>query len=147
MWDIKSNLNLEPGRCGCSLSLDALLTPDGDLAIVTGDEELRQRFIIYRATPKGERLDPNLGCTEFDYLHEKNTARVLRGMEVDIQNDMEYMFPEIKYASVLCDKWPDDEYRIKIMTVLSQGNLEFLFNPRELMTISSQLDAILHQTF
>lgn len=147
MWDLMTNLDLSPGRSGCSLSLDVLLTPDGDLAIVSGEDELKQRFILYRATPKGERLDPTLGCTEYDYLHEKNTNNEMRKMAQDIYTDCSRYFPELKARSILCEKSPDDEYSVRVLSILAENNIEFLFNPKSLMTISSTLDNILHQVF
>lgn len=147
MWDILTNMDLSYGRANCHSALDILLTPDGDLAICTGDLELRQRFVMYRATPKGERLNPLLGCAEYDYLHEKNVSTEMRKMSQDIYADLQAYFPEMKGKSVTCELSEEDAYKVNIYTLLAVDNINFLFNAKSLMNISSTLDNILHAVF
>ena len=70
-YDLKTNMDISTGYCKCHTALDITLTPDGDLSIISGQEELDQRFFLYLATPKGERYDPRIGCYAYDFLHEK----------------------------------------------------------------------------
>lgn len=148
MQDLMINMDLGPGRDKCHYALDILLTPSGDLAIVSGDAELKQRFLMYLATPHGERPSkPEVGCFVHDYLNERNTNEVLRLMEHDIRADMK-QFPELIVSSVTCQRSiSDDEFSIDVRVNVSQGRLNFLFNPDELMNISSQIGSIIRETF
>jgi len=73
MYDLRTNMDISAGHCHCHSSLDLVLDATGDLSLISDQDELKQRFFLYLATPKGERYDPNVGCSCLDYLHEKNT--------------------------------------------------------------------------
>lgn len=142
-YDLRTNLDNSSGYCQCHTSLDVLLTADGDLSIVSGTDELQQRFFLYLAIPKGERYDPNIGCYAYDYLHEKNTRNVMRSMEQDIKLDMKYQFPEISVSSVSCIQDEADQFRMALAIRLSDGNaLNFLYTPEELQSLTAELSNI-----
>ena len=100
-YDIKTNLDISAGHGQCHSSLDIVLDATGDIALISGQDELKQRFFLYLATPKGERYDPKIGCSCLDYLHEKNTAGNLRRLEQDLESDMDYQFPELEINSIV----------------------------------------------
>ena len=144
-WDLATNLDISAGHGQCHTSLDLLLDATGDLALVSGQNELKQRFFLYLATPKGERYDPKIGCACLDYLHEKNTTNKLRQLEQELEADMDYQFPELSVNSVTCNKSILDPFQTQILLRMSQGdNLEFLYTPSELMSITSNLSNIIN---
>ena len=143
MWDIATNLDISPGFCQCHTALDIQLTATGDIAIISGTEEIQQRFLLYLATPKGERFDPNIGCFAHDYLHEKNTKSSMRMMEQDIIGDMSYQFPEITVNSVSCVQDDSDPFRMQLDVKLANNNtLKFLYTPQELVTLTKELSKL-----
>jgi phage baseplate assembly protein W len=143
MWDIATNLDISPGFCQCHTALDIILTATGDLAIISGTKEIQQRFLLYLATPKGERFDPNIGCFAHDYLHEKNTKSNMRMMEQDIIGDMSYQFPEITVNSVSCVQDDSDPFRMQLDVKLANNNtLKFLYTPQELVTLTKELSEL-----
>ena len=143
-YDLKTNLDISPGFNHCHSSLDILLTASGDLAIITGQEELRQRFFLYLATPKGERYDDSIGCSCLDYLHEKNTVSSARRLEQDIDNDINEQFPEWKVSSVFCRQNPIDPFELEVALKTTQGDMRFLYSPDELMSLTSMLSNMIY---
>ena len=143
-YDLKTNLDISPGFCHCHTSLDLLLTANGDLAIITGQDELSQRFFLYLATPKGERYNTSIGCSCLDYLHEKNTAYAARKLEQDIHSDINDQFLELKISSVLCRQNPIDPFELEIALRTTQGNMKFLYSPDELMSLTSMLSNMIY---
>ena len=143
MWDIATNLDISPGFCQCHTALDIILTATGDLAIISGTKEIQQRFLLYLATPKGERFDPNIGCFAHDYLHEKNTKSSMRMMEQDIIGDMSYQFPEITVNSVSCVQDDSDPFRMQLDVKLAgDDTLKFLYTPQELVSLTKELSKL-----
>lgn len=148
MWDVRTNLDISPGFCQCHTALDIQLTATGDLAIISGTEEIQQRFLLYLATPKGERFDPNIGCFAHDYLHEKNTKSNMRMMEQDILGDMSYQFPEVTVKSVSCIKDESDPSKMRLDVRLSSNDtLKFLYTPQELVTLTKELSELSQITY
>lgn len=144
-YDIKTNLDISSGHGQCHSSLDVELDATGDIAIISGQDELKQRFFLYLATPKGERYDPKIGCSCLDYLHEKNTSGNLRRLEQDLESDMDYQFPELVINSITCLKSDSDPFQTEILLRMSQNNqLQFLYTPSELMSLTSELSNIIN---
>ena len=144
-YDLKTNMDISAGWCHCHSSLDLTLDATGDLALISGNNELKQRFFIYLATPKGERYDPNIGCSCLDYLHEKNTRGNLRRLEQDLESDISYQFPELSINSITCSTSNSDPFRTEILLRTNQGeSLQFLYSPEELMSITSELSNIIN---
>lgn len=146
-YDLKTNMDISSGYCHCHTALDLTLTPDGDLSVISGQEELNQRFFIYLATPKGERYDSNIGCYAYDYLHEKVTSNNMRRMEQDLLADMKYQFPELAVQSVTCRKELSDPFQMQIMLRLSNEELLYLYSQEELMTLVSLLSNIVDSSY
>lgn len=142
MHDLRTNMDISSGHCRCHSSLDLDLTPSGDLALVDGIEEMRQRFLLYLATPKGERIDPSIGSFAYDYLHEKNTSGNMRRMEQDVMSDFKTQFPEITAKSVTCIQSLTDPFQTEVAVKLSNGDMRFLYSPEELMAITTFLSNI-----
>lgn len=148
MWDIRTNLDISPGFSQCHTALDIQLTATGDFAIISGTEEIQQRFLLYLATPKGERFDPNIGCFAHDYLHEKNTNCNMRMMEQDILGDMSYQFPEVTVKSVSCIKDESDPSKMRLDVKLANNDtLKFLYTPQELVTLTKELSELSQITY
>jgi len=144
-YDLKTNMDISAGHCHCHSSLDLLLDATGDLALVSSHDELKQRFFLYLATPKGERYDPKIGCSCLDYLHEKNTRGNLRRLEQDLEADMKYQFPELAINSITCSTSVSDPFQTEILLRLAQNNLlQFLYTPDEIMSITSELSNIIN---
>ncbi len=140
MYDLRTNMDISAGHCHCHSSLDLVLDATGDLSLISDQDELKQRFFLYLATPKGERYDPRVGCSCLDYLHEKNTRGNLRRLEQDLEADMKYQFPEIIIKTVTCSTSLADPFQTEILIRTTQGEpLEFLYTPEELMSITSEL--------
>jgi len=144
MYDLRTNMDISAGHCHCHSSLDLVLDATGDLSLISDQDELKQRFFLYLATPKGERYDPNVGCSCLDYLHEKNTRGNLRRLEQDLEADMKYQFPEIIIKTVTCSTSLIDPFQTEILIRTTQSEpLEFLYTPEELMSITSELSNII----
>ncbi len=144
MYDLRTNMDISAGHCHCHSSLDLVLDATGDLSLISDQDELKQRFFLYLATPKGERYDPNVGCSCLDYLHEKNTRGNLRRLEQDLEADMKYQFPEITIKTVTCSTSLTDPFQTEILIRTTQGEpLEFLYTPEEIMSITSELSNII----
>ena len=144
-WDIKTNMDISAGHCHCHTSLDLLLDATGDLALISGQDELKQRFFLYLATPKGERYDPKIGCSCLDYLHEKNTKGNLRRLEQELEDDIKYQFPELSVDSITCTASIGDPFQTDILLRMAQNNsLQFLYTPEEIMSITSELSNIIN---
>lgn len=143
-YDLKTNLDISPGFNHCHTSLDIQLTANGDLAIITGEAELRQRFFLYLATPKGERYDTSIGCSCLDYLHEKNTHEAAHRLAQNIENDINDQFPEWKISSVICRQNPIDPFELEISLKVAQGDMKFLYSPSELMSLTSMLSNMIY---
>ena len=138
-------MDISAGHCHCHSSLDLLLDATGDLALISSHDELKQRFFLYLATPKGERYDPKIGCSCLDYLHEKNTRGNLRRLEQDLEADMKYQFPELAINSITCSTSVSDPFQTEILLRLAQNNLlQFLYTPDEIMSITSELSNIIN---
>lgn len=139
-WDVRTNMDISTGFCHCHSALDLTLDATGDISLIHGQDELKQRFFLYLGTPKGERYDPKIGCSCLDYLHEKNTAGNLRRLEQELESDIDYQFPELDINSITCRTSTSDPFQTRILMRLNQGaDLEFLYTPDELMALTSEL--------
>ena len=148
MWDIRTNMDLSSGFNHCHAATDILLDSSGDISIISGNDELQQRFFLYLATPKGERFNSQIGCFAYDYLHEKNTRSNMRRMEQDVLGDMKYQFSEINVSSVSCIKDLSDPFQMKLDVRLSDGqNLQFLYTPEELMNLTTELTNLANSNY
>jgi hypothetical protein len=140
-------MDISTGHCRCHTALDICLDPTGDISLITGQEEINQRFFLYLAIPKGEFYLPDVGCYAYDFLHEKVTSNNLRRMEQDLLADMEYQFPELAIQSVTCQKDLSDPFQVRIMLRLSNEELIYLYSQEELMTLVSLLSNIVESSY
>jgi hypothetical protein len=144
MADLLTNFSLDTGICKCHASLDLLVNSQGDLALTKNDQQaMRQRFLLYLATPKGERLDPNVGSCIHDFVHEINSHKITRKLELFIQNDLIVQFPELNVKSVRCIPSTYLDGEMDVQVILSDSNMEFLFSPGDLMDMSSTISELL----
>ena len=115
--DLLGNFNLHSGRVGCHSAWDLITTVSGDIALTRdAAENNRQRLLMWLATPKGERLDPTLGCCIHDYFHQKITSDLPRRLELDMRADLLSVFPELSIRNI----------KIVSNTYLSGGNREIV---------------------
>lgn len=137
--DLLGNFDLRGGMVGCHSSWDLVTTVTGDLALTKDEEENnRQRLLMWMALPKGERIDPSIGCCLHDYFHAKISGHVLKSLELDIENELKTVFPDAKISNV----------RVKKVAPLSDGTREIIVdvtinNDRfAFQAISSVLDGL-----
>lgn len=142
IYDLRTNFDISTGFSHCHSSLDLVLTATGDLALISGIDEIKQRILLYLGIPKGERFDPKMGSSALDYLHEKNTVSNMRNLEQDIFNDMKYQFPELPTKSVTCSKSIKDPQTMYLDVRLSDTEMSFLYTPDELIQLTSSIQDI-----
>jgi hypothetical protein len=101
---------------------------------------------MYLATPKGERLDPNVGCSLHDFVHEINSPRITRKLELYIENDIRTQFPELKIKTVRCYPSTYLDGTMEMNVILADDSLQFLFTSDDLLNLSSMISELLFQT-
>lgn len=141
-WDLKTNFDISSGFSHCHSALDLELTANGDLSIISGIDEIKQRFLLYLGIPKGERYDKNIGSSALDYLHEKNTNNNMRRLEQDIMGDMKYQFPDLPTKSVACLQGLTDPFLMELTVKLANEEMMFMYSPQELLALTSQIDSL-----
>ena len=137
--DLQTNLRIEGGVCKCHGNLDLVLTPTGDLAIITDPAEcIRQRIILWMSTPKGERRDPEVGCLLWDHLHRKVTGSVLKELEVRLARELQLNFPELILKSVKCERvtgFGEGGHKVLVTAILGSDSIDFTFGADELNSL------------
>lgn len=137
--DLKTNLRIEGGTCKCHGNLDLELTPSGDLALISDPAEcLRQRIVLWLATPKGERRDSEVGCLLWDYLHQKLTGSTLKELEVRLVRELTLNFPELVVSSVKCERatgLDEGGHKVIITAILGSDKVEFMYGADELRAL------------
>lgn len=132
-------MSMGAGRVRCHSNLDLVTTLTGDIAITPDDvTNYRQRLFMWLATPKGERIDPSVGCCLYDFLHNKATSTTARTLELYLASDLAVAFPELDVKSVRC-KLSSDNRTFSVDVKLGDESLTFLFSDNDLLNISSQL--------
>jgi hypothetical protein len=147
MADLLTNFDLSGGYCKCHNVLDFRVGPEGDIALTKDDQQaMRQRFLIYLATPKGERLDPTVGSCIHDFIHEINAPKNTRRLELFIKDDLDKQFPELKTRAIRCQPSTYLDGEMEIRVILADDNLHFIFSPDDIMTLSSTISELLFYT-
>ena len=139
MWDLKTNMDISPGYSHCHSSLDLEISANGDLAIISGINEIKQRMLLYLGIPRGELRNTRLGSSALNYLHEKNTNNNMRRLEQDILGDMAYQFSDLPVQSVTCTQGLTDPFQFNLSVQLSDGEMNFLYTPEELLQLTSSI--------
>jgi len=135
-------MDIGPGYSHCHSALDLRLTAQGDLAIISGTDEIKQRMLLYLGIPRGERQDIRIGSSALNYLHEKNTNNNMRRLEQDILGDMKYQFSDLPVQSVTCTQGLTDPFQFNLSVRLSDGDMNFLYTPEELLRLTSDIASI-----
>jgi hypothetical protein len=147
MADLLTNFSLDVGDCKCHSLLDLRVSATGDLALTRDPQQaLRQRFLIYLATPKGERLNPNIGCSLHDFTHELNVPNISRKLELYIENDLKTQFPELKVRNVRCSPSSYIGGAMEMTVIFADNNLQFLFTSDDLLNLSSMIAELIYYT-
>lgn len=141
-FDLATNMDIGPGYSHCHSALDLRLTAQGDLAIISGTDEIKQRMLLYLGIPRGERQDIRIGSSALNYLHEKNTNNNMRRLEQDILGDMKYQFSDLPVQSVTCTQGLTDPFQFNLSVRLSDGDMNFLYTPEELLRLTSDIASI-----
>ena len=146
--DILCNFDLTGWLIGCHSSWDLRTTVTGDLALTKDEtENNRQRLLMWMALPKGERLDPSLGCCIHDYFHEKITGNVSRRLALDMRSDLKQVFPDLDIKNISIDKVSGLEGgNTEVVASISLGNdgLQFVANWNEIMSINEEMTSIIY---
>jgi hypothetical protein len=138
--DLQTNMSMGAGRLRCHSNLDLLTTCTGDLAITATEESnMRQRLFMWLATPKGERLDPSVGCCLYDFMHDKATSSNARLLEIAIGSDIQTLFPELAIKTIRCRLSDADNRTFYVDIKIGNESLSFLFDYNELLNFSSQI--------
>jgi hypothetical protein len=143
--DLQTNMSMGYGRMRCHGDLDLTTTITGDLALTSDSaSNTRQRILMWLATPKGERLDPSIGCCLYDFLHSSASPTNVRKMESYIAADINYLFNDLglKVKSVTCRVADDVNSSVYVDIKMGNEDLGFLFTYNELINLSSQLASV-----
>jgi hypothetical protein len=147
MADLLTNFSLDTGWCKCHSLLDFAVSPTGDLSLTKNDQQaMRQRFLLYLATPKGERLSPLVGCCLHDFIHEINSPRITRKLELYIENDLRTQFSELQVKTVRCSPSTFLDGEMEMNVILADDSLQFLFTSDDLLNLSSMISEIMFET-
>jgi phage baseplate assembly protein W len=147
MADLLTNFDLSTGYCKCHSMLDFAVSPTGDLSLTKNNQQaMRQRFLLYLATPKGERLQKDVGSCLHDFIHEINSPRITRKLELYIESDLRTQFSELEVKTVRCSPSTYLDGEMEINVIFGDDSLEFLFTPDDLMNLSSMLAEIMYYT-
>ena len=145
--DLRSNFSLGPGLCGCHSSFDLSLTVTGDLALTADEEENnRQRLLMWMALPKGERLNPNLGCCLHDYFHAKVTNVIYRQLELDIRSDLKPVFHDLDIKNIAVESVSDlsgGNRTIQTGITLGDDTLQFISDFNTVTSINDSINSLL----
>jgi len=113
---------------------ELVLGPDGDLALVYGDDQIAQEVLFRLKTQIGDwTLSPQIGADLEDFIGQPNTGLVHAAMEQRIINALAFDslvgYPEVTATSVSENKvmiiieFPSVEERSKIVQITSQLDL------------------------
>jgi len=114
----------ETGICRCHGWGDLVLNSQGDIDVVTDEEEcITQRIIIWMGTHKGERLDPTIGCVIHDYMHKPITSQNMKHLRSDALYQLQSIFPDydVKIDLVINQ---DEDQRNKVTMYAWIGKFE-----------------------
>lgn len=146
--DLLSNFSYSGGLCSCHSTWDLITTITGDLALTKDDaENNRQRLLMWLMLPKGERLDPSLGCCIHDYFHQKMTGTIYRELELDMQVDLKGVFPDLKIRNIQVESISDitsGNRTIQCGITLGNDDLKFVANFEELVMINEDINSLLY---
>jgi hypothetical protein len=137
MDDLKTNLRFEEGYVKCHSTLDLELTSSGDLALVEGVDNTRQRLLLWFATPPGERLNPNIGCPWYNYQHKKNTESNLRELAGVMRYSLEQHFPDFKIRNVVLTRI--DPFVVYADMTIGYESLRFLFSSPDIVELNKNV--------
>jgi phage baseplate assembly protein W len=134
--DLMTNLQTEGGVCQCRGNLDFVLTSTGDLALISDTNQcMRQRIIIWLATPKGERRSPDTGCLLWDYLFQPVTGSMLAELRVKLTRELQETFPEMEVKSVRVEQatgFGEGGHKVLITVIMAGDQIQFMFSADEM---------------
>ena len=137
--DLLTNMQLQGGRAKCHHGLDFLLSSSGDIAFTDeGSDNMRQRLLLYLATPKRNRVDPTVGCSYYEYIHEKMTEDNLAYLAGDLKEDLRTQFPEWDIQDVECFQGTNNR-EIRVNVIISTETVDLLLSTKDMEEISAML--------
>lgn len=101
---------------------------------------------MWMALPKGERLNPSLGCCLHDYFHRKITNVIYRQLELDIRSDLKSVFPELSIKNIAVDNISDlssGNRTIQIGITLGDDNLKFIADFEAVTSVNDTINSLL----
>lgn len=136
--DLQTDMKLDGGIIKCHSTTDLVLTPSGDLDLVTGDgDAMRQRLLIWLAVPQGELFDPYAGCPVYDYFHTKLSQDNLTSMSRAMLTSFQYLFPELGVYKVELTK--TDYTTLFCEVYAGDSALGFLFSKQDIDTVNKNM--------
>jgi hypothetical protein len=146
--DLLSNFSLSGGMCGCHSTWDLTPTITGDLALTKDEtENNRQHLLMWLALPKGERLNPSLGCCLHDYFHRKITGTIYRELSLDIGSDLKSVFPEVDIKNIVVESISDlsgGNRTMQIGITLGDDDLQFVADFNTITEINDTINSLLY---
>ena len=146
--DLLSNFNLHSWLVGCHSAWDLMTTVTGDLALTRDEaENNRQRLLMWMALPKGERLNPSLGCCLHDYFHEKITGNIGRRIELDLKKDLTALFPNLSIKNIAVDSitpLSGGIHEMQIEVSLGDDSFQFVANWNEIAGANDTINSIMY---
>lgn len=138
MPDLKTNMMFDAGYIKCHSTLELETTPYGDLALTDNDTDLfYQSFLLYWGIPKGERIDPRIGCPWYDYQHKKATSANLAEFENELKESLKWHFPAHGIRSLNLVYL--DNHTIFGEITVSSGKILFLLDERDMMDLKNNI--------
>lgn len=146
--DLLTDFSLIGSMFSCHDSIDLVTTVTGDLALTKDEtENNRQRLLMWLATPKGERLDPSIGCCLHDYFHAKMTGSIYRQLELDIESDLKSVFPEMTISDIAVENISDTSSGNRIVQVgvtLGDDSIKFLSDFNSSSALNEKINSLLY---
>jgi len=144
--DLLASFDLSAWIVGCHSSWDLLTTITGDLALTKDTaENNRQRLLMWMVLPRGERLDPSIGCCLYDYLHAKMTDILGKQLELDLKADLSQVFPDLKIKQLSVNQIKDltgGNREIQMSMYLGDDKLQFAANWGDISKVNDQINAM-----
>ncbi len=146
--DLRSTFELGGGLCSCHKNWDLSTTVNGDLALTKDEyENNRQRLLMWLALPKGERLNPSLGCCLHDYFHAKVTGVTYRQLELDMRCDLKSVFPDLDIKNIAVEDisgLSEGNRTIQVGVTLGNDKLRLLADFNSVSAVNDTINSLLY---
>jgi phage baseplate assembly protein W len=112
---------------------DLIIGANGDLAVVSGDEQLAQQIVFLLKTTAGDNLlEPEIGVSLEDFIGEENSTATRLRIENRVRSALLF---DLSLSSVEVTCIPLDKDEVFILIELPSKD-----DPDKVIQVSSQLD-------